>query len=96
MSDTPNQEQPPREPEDVEGDMEWVVEKILKSEIITYTRQVRRVNKEFKELHYFGKWAGCSEDETTWEPLEGLVNAREMVEKFRGEDPEMLGPNLVE
>ena len=63
--DRPNREQPPREPEDVEGDMEWEVEKIVKSEIITYTRKVRRVDKEFKELRYFVKWAGCSEDENT-------------------------------
>ena len=46
-------EQPPREPEDIEGDMEWEVEKIVKSEIITYTRKVRRADKEFKELRYF-------------------------------------------
>jgi len=29
--------------------MEWEVETIVKSEIITYTRKVRRVNKEFTE-----------------------------------------------
>ena len=57
---------------------------------------VRRVGKEFKELRYFVKWAGCSEDENTWEPLEGLVNAREIVEKFHRENPGMPGPNLVE
>ena len=96
VSDRPNREPPPREPEYVEGDIEGDVEKIVKSEIITYTRKVRRVAKEFKELRFFVKWAGCSEDENTWEPPAGLVNAREMVEKFRGENPEMLGPNLVE
>ena len=31
VSDRPNREQPPREPEDVEGDMEWEVEKIVRS-----------------------------------------------------------------
>ena len=40
VSDRPNGEQPPRKPEDVEGDMEWKVEKIVKSEIISYTRNV--------------------------------------------------------
>ena len=96
VSDRPNREQPPQEPEDVKGNMEWEVEKIVKSEIITYTRKVRRVDKEFKELRYFVKWAGCSEDENTWEPPEGLVNAREIVEKFHRENPGMPGPNLVE
>jgi len=96
VSDRPNREQPPREPEDVEGDLEWEIERIVKSEIITYTRKVRRVNKEFKELRYFVKWAGCSEDENTWEPLEGLENAREEVQKFHRENPKMPGPNLDE
>ena len=76
--------------------MEWEVEKILKSEIIRYTRKVRRVGKEFKELRYFVKWAGCAEYENTWEPPMGLVNAREIVEKFNRENPGMPGPNLVE
>ena len=76
--------------------MEWEVEKIVKSEIITYTRKDRRVDKEFKELRYFVKWAGCSDDENTWESREGLVNAREIVEIFHKENPEMPGPNLVE
>ena len=96
VSDRPNREQPPREPEDFEGDMEWEVEQIVKSEIITYTRKVRRVEKEFKELRYFGKWGGCSEDEKTWDPPEGFVNARKVVEKFHRENPGMPGPNLVE
>jgi len=72
------------------------VERILKSEIITYTRKVRRVNKEFKELRYFVKWAGCSEDENTWEPPEGLGNARDEVKNFYRENPEMPGSNLDE
>jgi len=44
---------------------------MVKSEIITYPRKVSRVNKEFKELRYSVKWAGCSDDENTWEPAEG-------------------------
>jgi len=42
------------------------------------------------------KWAGCSEDENTWEPPKGLENAREEVGKFHRENPEMPGPNLDE
>jgi len=71
-------------------------ERIIKSEIITYTRPVRRVNKKFTELRIFVKWAGCSEDENIWESLEGLENVREEVEKFHRENPEMPGPNLDE
>ena len=96
VCDRPKREQAPQEPEDEEGDMESEVEKMLKSEIIAYTRKVRRVDKEFKELRYFVKWAGCSEDENTGEPPEGLVNAREIVEQFHWENPGMPGANLVE
>jgi len=48
-------EQPPRVPEYIEGDLEWEVERIVKSEVITYTRKVGRRNQEFKELRYFIK-----------------------------------------
>ena len=65
VTDISNREQPSLEPEDVEGDMEWEVEKIIKSEIITYTRKVRTVDEQLRELRYLVKWAGCSEDENT-------------------------------
>jgi len=42
------------------------------------------------------KWAGCSEDENTWEPPEGWENTREKVEKFHRENPGMGWPNLDE
>ena len=96
VSHRPNREQLLRVPEDVEGDMEWEVEKIMKSEIITYRRKVRRVSKTFKELRCFVKWAECFEDENTWEPLEGLENAREEVERFHEENRGIPGPKDVE
>ena len=76
--------------------MEWEVEKNVKSEIITYTRKVRRVSKTFKELGYFVKWAGCSEQENIWDPPEGLEKAREEVEKCHRENPGMAGRKDVE
>ena len=76
--------------------MEWEFEKIMKSEKIIYTRKVRRVSKTFKELRYLVKWAGCFMDENTWEPPEGLENAREEVENFHRENPRMPGQKDVE
>jgi len=34
-SNRPNREQPPRDPEEIDGDLEWEVERIVKSEIIS-------------------------------------------------------------
>jgi len=89
-------EQPPRAPGDIEGELEWEVERIVKSEVITYTRKVRRRNQEFKELRYFIKWKGCAEDEKTWEPPEGQGNAQELMEEFHRENREMPGLAAVE
>jgi len=36
----PNGEQPPRDPEEIERDLEWEVERIVKRGIISYTRKV--------------------------------------------------------
>ena len=93
-SNRPGREQPLRLPEEIEGDLEWEVEKIVKSEVISYTRKVRGRNKQMRELRYFVKWKGCSEDENTWEPPEGMEHAQEEVERFHRENPEM--PNRAE
>ena len=63
----------------------WKVERIVKSEIITYVRRRRWM----QEIRYFVNWAECSEDENTWETPESLENAEELVEAFHGENPEM-------
>ena len=84
-SNRPGREQPPREPEEIDGDLEWEVERIVKSDIITYVRRRCRM----QEIRYFVKWAGCSEDENTWEPQESSENAQELVEAFYRENPEM-------
>jgi len=65
------------------------VEQIVKSEIICYTRKVCGRNKRMRELRYFVKWKGCSEDENTWEPRESLENAQELIEGFHQENPDM-------
>ena len=68
----------------------------MKNKIITYPRKVRRVSKSFKELRYFMNGAGYSKDKNNWEPMEGLANAGEQVEKFNRENPGMPGLKGVE
>ena len=89
-------EQPSREPEEIHGDLEWEVERIVKSEIISYTRKVCGRNKRMRELRYFVKWKGCSEDENTWKPPESLENAQELVEGFHQENQDMPSRAYVE
>jgi len=95
-SNRPNRGQLPRDPEDIEGDLEWKVQRIVKSEIISYTRNVRGRNKPMKEHWYFVQWKGWAEDEYTWEPPEGMKNEQEEVEWFHKENTEMPGPREVE
>jgi len=95
-SNRPAHEQPPRDLEDIEGDFEWKVERIIKSEIISYTRKVQGTNKLLKELRYFVIWKGCGKDENTWEPPEGTKNTQEEVERIHRENPEMPSPGEVE
>jgi len=54
-SNRPKREQPRRDREDIERDLEWEVESIKKSEVISYRRKVRGRNKPRKELRYFVK-----------------------------------------
>ena len=89
-------EQPPGAPEDIEGDPEWEVERIVKSEVITYIRKVGRRNRTFKKLRYFVKWKGCAENENTREPPEGLTNTQELVDRFYRQNPRMPGLAAVE
>jgi len=89
-------EQPPRVQEDIKGELEWEVEKIVRPEVITYTRKFRRRDKEFKKLGSFLKCQDCAKDQNTWEPREGLENAREQVEEFYRQNPEMPGLAVVE
>ena len=72
------------------------METVVRSEIISYTRQVQRRNNVFRELPYFVKWKGCSEDENTWEPPEHLEGAVELVAEFHRLKLEMPGRAEVE
>jgi len=67
------------------GDLEWEVERIVKSEMISYTRKVRGRNKPMNDLQSFVKWKGCAENETTGEPPDDMKNAQDEVERFNRE-----------
>jgi len=53
------------EPEENHGDLKWVVERILNSEIISYDRRVCGRNRPVEQHLYVVRWRGYSEDENT-------------------------------
>jgi len=60
---------------DDDGNEYWEVEKILDKKFHSYDKR----NK------YMVKWIGWPEEDATWEPLENLMSAYELVEKFEKE-----------
>jgi len=88
-SNREGREQPPQEPDEIDGDLAWEVKQIVKSAIISYTRKVRARNKRMRKLRYFVKCQGSCEDENTWEAPESLENAQELIESFHPENPDM-------
>ena len=49
-----------------------------------------------RQLRYFVKWKGCSEEENTCEPPESLENTQELPEGFHQENPDMQSRADVE
>jgi len=76
-------------PEEIASDLEWEVEKMIKSKIIAHDRRICGWARILEELHYFLKWRGCSEDENTWESPEHLESPQELVADFHRENRDM-------
>jgi len=70
------------------------VDKFFKTEIISYESMATSEQKTMEQLKYFVKWKGCSQDENTWEPVEHLGHAEELVDQFHIENLEI--PRLGE
>ena len=76
------------DPEEINGDLEYEVEKIVNSEIRSSTKKVNGRNKRVKTQFYLVKWKGYPEDECTWEPGHHLTSAEEKVEEFHQRNPQ--------
>ena len=75
------------EPEEIEGEKEYEVEKIIKSEIRETKKRVKGRTRVTKALFYLVKWVGYPDDECTWEPGKHLGNAIKIIEAFHQENP---------
>lgn len=77
----PQQVEEPEPPDEIDGQPEWEVEKILAS----------RLFGKSKVLQYQVDWRGCDPDEE-WYPARDFKNAATAVERFHDEYPEAAGP----
>ena len=77
------------EPKEIEGENEYEVEKIIKSEIREIKKRVKGRTRVTKALFYLVKWVGYPDDECTWEPGKHLGNAVKIIEAFHQENPSM-------
>jgi hypothetical protein len=78
--------EPPPEPIELDGDLEYEVTEILSS----------RLDRRRREpLMYLVKWAGYegTDEETSWIPAADLEHAPELVSEFHRQYPEMPGPS---
>jgi hypothetical protein len=69
--------QPSSEPHPViiDDSEEWEVEQILDS------------MQRYRKLHYLIQWAGYNHIGTSWEPLENLENAGQVINEFHQDHP---------
>ena len=65
-----------------EGNIEWKVHKILDS----------RRTSCWKKLQYLVEWEGYGPEQNSWEPLDNLKNAPDVVKEFHSLCPDALGP----
>ena len=80
------QEPPP--PEEIEGELEWTVEKIIRSELRQKRVRSGRGYRQEAKLYYLVKWEGYPDDENTIEPADSLAqDIPELVERFHRENP---------
>ena len=68
----PGQIVPPPNPVKRKGHTEWFVDKILQHKVEGWN----------KRNYYLVRWMGYGPDQDSWEPLENLQGARELVEEF--------------
>src|SRR5437588_6061401 len=87
-SSDPQRTQLRPQPEEIEGEKEFEVEKIIRREVRETRKQVRGRARITKKLYYPVKWVGYPDDECTWEPGEHLTHASEYIEDFHRENPE--------
>ena len=87
-SSDPQRTQLRPQPEEIEGEKEFEVERIIRSEVRETRKRVKGRARITKKLYYLVKWVGYPDDECTWEPGKHLTHASEYIEDFHRKNPE--------
>ena len=67
--------QPPPVPIEIEGELEYEVERILDKRTVKRSRRTDSVE-------YLVKWLGYGHEHNSWEPAKSVANAQEIVQAF--------------
>jgi transposase InsO family protein len=78
--------QPPPVPIEIEGELEYEVERILDK------RTVKR-SRRSDSVEYLVKWLGYGHEHNSWEPAQSVANAREIVQAFENGHIPVTGVN---
>jgi hypothetical protein len=81
MNPLPQQHRDPPQAEEINGEAEWEVERVLAS----------RLTGRNKILEYQVSWQGCDPDDV-WYPAENFKNASVVIETFHRDYPDAAGP----
>ena len=71
------------------GDQVWLLRRHIKT-----TRSCDKLDYRFvrNKLYYLVDWLGYSSSERTWEPVEHVVNAQDLLAYFHQQYPDKPGP----
>ena len=72
--------QEPPLPVEVEGELEYEVERVLDSRVVR------------GKLRYFVDWRGYGPESRTWEPVEYLAHATDAINRYHRENPHRPSP----
>jgi hypothetical protein len=73
-------------PEEIEGEKEYEVERILQSEVHTTCWKIGRRYEFCKSLYFLVQWKDYPDDKSTWKPGTSLEHVSESIEEFYGQN----------
>jgi hypothetical protein len=77
----------PPPPVEVDGEEEWEIEAIIRSEL--------RGRGRSRRIHYLVRWKGFGPEVDSWIPVEEMEHARELLEEFENQERDRMRVAVV-